>query len=45
MIRYTSLKPPIFIRFISRRIFSYKDPFLLETQLTDDEKSITPLHI
>ena len=40
MIRYTSLKPHNFIRFISRSIFSYKDPFLLEKQLTDDEKSI-----
>ena len=27
-------------RFISRSIFSYKDPFLLEKQLTDDEKTI-----
>jgi glutaryl-CoA dehydrogenase len=27
-------------RFISRSVFSYKDPFLLETQLTDDEKCI-----
>jgi Zn-dependent peptidase ImmA (M78 family) len=25
---------------VSRNLFDYKDPFLLETQLTDNEKSI-----
>lgn len=41
MFRRTSLKKLNFNNFISRRrIFSYKDPFLLEKQLTDDEKTI-----
>lgn len=40
MIRYSNLKKQNFSCFISRNIFSYKDPFLLEKQLTDDEKSI-----
>jgi glutaryl-CoA dehydrogenase len=43
MIRYTNLKNIKKIKgssFISRSMFSYKDPFLLEKQLTDDEKSI-----
>ena len=40
MLGITSLKKLKFNTFNSRRIFSYKDPFLLEKQLTDDEKSI-----
>ena len=42
MIRYTSVKTlkPLKNSFISRNIFTYTDPFLLEKQLTDDEKSI-----
>jgi hypothetical protein len=40
MIRYAGFKKLDFGRFISRSIFSYKDPFLLEKQITDDEKSI-----
>lgn len=35
MFRYNNLK-----KCISRSIFSYKDPFLFEKQLTDDERSI-----
>jgi len=30
-------------KIISRNLFDYKDPFLLEKQLTDDEKSIKDL--
>ena len=40
MFRYISFKKQNFNSFISRRIFSYKDPFLLEKQLTYDEKTI-----
>ena len=40
MIRYTSVKTLKNSSFISRNIFNYTDPFLLEKQLTDDEKSI-----
>ena len=42
MIRYTSVKTlkPLKNSFILRNIFTYTDPFLLEKQLTDDEKSI-----
>jgi glutaryl-CoA dehydrogenase len=40
MFRCTRLKKVNFNNSISRRIFTYKDPFLLEKQLTDDEKSI-----
>lgn len=40
MFRCTSLTKLNFNNVISRRIFTYKDPFLLEKQLTDDEKSI-----
>jgi glutaryl-CoA dehydrogenase len=43
MFRYTSLKKLTHNTFTSRGIFSYKDPFLLEKQLTDDEKSIKDL--
>ena len=32
-----------FRRIIKRNLFNYKDPFLLETQLTEDEKSIRDL--
>ncbi len=38
MFRCTSLTKLNFNNVISRRIFTYKDPFLLEKQLTDDEK-------
>ena len=44
IIRYNYLKNMKITNFISRSIsrsiFSYKDPFLLEKQLSDDEKSI-----
>jgi len=40
MIRYTNLKKLNFRNFWPRSIFSYKDPFLLEKQLTEDEKNI-----
>ena len=40
MFRYNNLKKLNFNKFRSRSIFSYKDPFLLENQLTDDEKYI-----
>ena len=40
MLRYNNLKKLKINNFISRSIFSYKDAFLLEKQLTDDEKSI-----
>jgi len=44
IIRYNNLKNMKITNFISRSIsrsiFSYKDPFLLEKQLSDDEKSI-----
>ena len=30
-------------KIVSRNLFDYKDPFLLEKQLTDDEKSIKDL--
>lgn len=40
MFRCTSLTKLNFNNVITRRIFTYKDPFLLEKQLTDDEKSI-----
>jgi glutaryl-CoA dehydrogenase len=43
MIRCNSLKKLQCSRFISRSIFNYKDPFLLEKQLTDDETSIKDL--
>lgn len=45
MFRYNSVKKLCLPNFNARSIFSYKDPFLLEKQLTDDEKSITPLKI
>ena len=38
MIRHNNFRKSI--NFIARSIFSYRDPFLLETQLSDDEKSI-----
>lgn len=40
MIRNISFKPSKFIHTIARTMFNYRDPFLLETQLTDDERSI-----
>ena len=40
MIRRCNLNTPTLRAVISRGIFSYKDPFLLETQLTDNENSI-----
>lgn len=40
VIKYNNLKKLNFSNFVSRSIFSYKDPFLLENQLTDDEKYI-----
>lgn len=42
MIRYSNLQQiKIKIsRFVSTNVFNYKDPFLFERQLTDDEKSI-----
>lgn len=43
MIRYNNLKKFDFTKCISRSIFSYTDPFLLEKQLTPDERSIRDL--
>ena len=40
IIKHSNFKKLNFSNFISRSIFNYKDPFLLEKQLTDDEKSI-----
>jgi glutaryl-CoA dehydrogenase len=40
MIRHCNLTTRTLRPVISRGIFNYKDPFLLETQLTDSEKSI-----
>ena len=40
MIRYNYLVRANTSKVISRTLFSYKDPFLLEKQLTDDENSI-----
>jgi glutaryl-CoA dehydrogenase len=40
MIKYACLKKRFCSNLISRSIFNYKDPFLLEKQLTDDERSI-----
>jgi glutaryl-CoA dehydrogenase len=40
MFRYNNFKKMKLSNFSSRSIFSYKDPFLLENQLTDDEKYI-----
>ena len=39
-LRCNNMKPHNFGKIISRSIFNYKDPFLLERQLTDDENSI-----
>ena len=39
-IRYNNFKKLKINNLISRNIFNYKDPFLLEKQLTDDEKYI-----
>ena len=39
-LRYNNFKPSKFSGIVSRSIFNYKDPFLLERQLTDDENSI-----
>lgn len=44
MIRYFTCNPiKKYNKIVSRNIFNYKDPFLLEKQLTDDEKSIKNL--
>ena len=43
MIRYNNLKKINLTKCISRSIFSYTDPFLLEKQLTPDERSIRDL--
>ena len=40
MFRYTCFKQPSIRNVISRGLFSYKDAFLLDKQLTDEEKSI-----
>ena len=40
MFRYNNFKKKMCNKFIARSIFNYKDPFLLENQLTEDEKSI-----
>jgi glutaryl-CoA dehydrogenase len=40
IIRYNIFKKSNFGNFISRSIFNYKDPFLLEKQLSDEEKNI-----
>ena len=43
MNKYNYFKKGNIIKVISRSIFSYKDPFLLEKQLTNDENSIKDL--
>lgn len=43
MIRYNNLKKNYIRNLKSRSFFNYKDSFLLEKQLTDDEKSIKDL--
>ena len=44
MIRYNNNLNKINVnKFISRSIFNYRDPFLLEKQLTEDERSIRDL--
>ena len=43
MIKYNNLKKINFSNIISRTIFNYKDPFLLEKQLSNEEKSIKDL--
>jgi glutaryl-CoA dehydrogenase len=40
MFRYNNLKKINCSKIASRNIFNYRDPFLLEEQLTEDEKSI-----
>lgn len=40
MIRYNNFKKIASNKFISRSLFNYKDAFLFEKQLSDDEKSI-----
>ena len=40
MFRPIHFKNHKFINIIARSVFNYKDPFLLETQLSEDEKSI-----
>ena len=40
MFRYNNLKKINCSKIASRNIFNYRDPFLLEQQLTEDEKSI-----
>ena len=43
MIRYNKFVKNNIVNTISRSFFNHKDPFLLENQLTDDEKSIKNL--
>jgi glutaryl-CoA dehydrogenase len=43
MFRYNNFKKKMCNKFIPRCIFNYKDPFLLEKQLTEDEKTIRDL--
>ena len=43
MLRYNNFKKITSNKLISRSIFNYKDAFLLEKQLSDDEKSIRNL--
>ena len=43
MIRYNKFVKNNIVKTISRSFFNHKDPFLLENQLTDDEKSIKNL--
>ena len=43
MFRYNNFKKINCNKFISRSIFNYRDPFLLEKQLTEDERSIRDL--
>ena len=43
MIRYNNFGKNNIVKTISRSFFNYKDSFLLENQLTDDEKSIKNL--
>lgn len=40
ILKYNNFKKARFNKIFSRNIFNFKDPFLLENQLTDDEKAV-----
>ena len=43
LVKYISFQKQNLNKIISRNLFNYKDPFLLDNQLSDDEKSIKEL--